>query len=230
MAPAAAPKTPATSVRPATSAPKTCSASVTGAVPATTSTTVEGLEFTTISGTTMGIPWAEQIHVFPNKQAHTDWMSGKPSGTYPTGAADAFHEGAVAQFRRPGEAGYAEFGAPPTEQDYFSFDSAGGLGPGTPIPGTSTTVNGAKVPARMTFKAYLVGAWMDPKVDHLCLQYADHAEFVPVYRTQGAAFVEFGFVVAERPQKVIGYDASGQVVGTAKAVMMPMGLPIIFQP
>ncbi|WP_194927632.1 hypothetical protein [Catenulispora pinisilvae] len=220
-------------MRPATSAPpspKTCSASVTGAVPATTSTTVEGLEFTTISGTTMGIPWAEQIHVFPNKQAHTDWMSGKPSGTYPTGAADAFHEGAVAQFRRPGEAGYAEFGVPPTEQDYFSFDSAGGLGPGTPIPGTSTTVNGAKVPARMTFKAYLVGAWMDPKVDHLCLQYADHAEFVPVYRTQGAAFVEFGFVVAERPQKVIGYDASGQVVGTAKAVMMPMGLPIIFQP
>ncbi|MBS2538020.1 hypothetical protein KGQ20_35235 [Catenulispora sp. NF23] len=178
----------------------------------------------------MGVSWAEQIHVFPNKQAHTDWMSGKPSGTYPPGAADAFHEGAVAQFRTPGEAGYEEVGVPSTEQDYFSFDSARGLGPGTPVPGTSTMVNGSKVPARMTFKAYLVGTWMDPKVDHLCLQCADHAEFVPVYRTQGAAFIEFGFVVAEQPREVIGYDASGQVVGTTKAVMLPAGLPLSFQP
>jgi hypothetical protein len=58
---------------------------------------------------------------------------------------------------------------------------------------------------------------MGPNVDHLCAQYADHAEFEPVYRIQGGDFYVFGYSAADRPQKVFGYNAAGTVVGTATA-------------
>jgi hypothetical protein len=200
--------------------PKTCSASVTGTVPKTTPATIDGLDFETVSGTTMGIPWADQIHVFPNEQAHSGWMNEDPAGEYPPGAADVFHPGRIAQFRTPGIQGYTDLG----EGGYFSFGPGRGLGVGMPV---TSSVKPA-IPHLKAYKAYQIGTWMDPKVDHLCLQYADSAEFIPVYRIQGGAFVEFGYVMADKPKEVIGYDAAGHVVGTTKAVMDPVTESINF--
>jgi hypothetical protein len=219
VTPVATPTTP----KP-TPPPKTCSASVTGTVPATTSSTIERLNFDTITGTTAGIPWAVQIHVFPNAEAHQAWMNGKPAGTYPPGASGAFHPGQILQIRDPDIPGYMDLGAPDgsPEWQFFNFGSGIGIGAGT-------QVDPSKLPAGVpknfpvdSYKAYRVLEWMDPKVDHLCLQYEARAEFVPVYRIQGGAFMAFGYVPAEKPQELLGYDVTGQVVGIAKVYPDPM--------
>ncbi|WP_228564485.1 hypothetical protein, partial [Catenulispora rubra] len=198
---------------------KTCSASVTGTVPGTTTSTLDSLVFNTVSGTTAGIPWAVQIHVFPDKKSHLDWQDHKlPQGSIPQSAKDAEHPGAMAQFRTPGVEGYSEFGGPDGtsgDSQYFTIQEGMGIGPGT----TAKTSQGLSPGWNpRIYPAYVTSGWMGPDVDHLCAQYADHAEFEPVYRIQGGDFYVFGYSAADRPQKVIGYSASGTVVGTAMAV------------
>jgi hypothetical protein len=46
------------------------------------------------------------------------------------------------------------------------------------------------------------------------LQFAHHAEFVPVYRIQGGGVAVAAWATADKPSALIGYDAAGQVVGT----------------
>ncbi|WP_370356628.1 hypothetical protein [Catenulispora sp. EB89] len=200
-------------------APKTCSASVTGTVPGTTTTTLDSLLFNTVSGTTAGIPWAVQIHVFPDKKSHIDWEDDKlPPGSIPQAAKDAEHPGAMAQFRTPGVQGYSEVGGPDGtsgDSQYFTIQEGRGIGTST---AAKTSQGSAPGQNPRVYTAYVTSGWMGPDVDHLCAQYADHAEFEPVYRIQGGDFYVFGYSAADRPQKVIGYSASGTVVGTATAV------------
>lgn len=202
---------------------KTCSASVTGTVPGTTTTTLDGLGFDTVSGTTAGIPWAVQIHVFPDLKSHIDWQEHKlPPGSIPQAAKDAEHPGAIAQIRTPGGEGYSEVGGPDGthgDEQYFTMQEGMGIGPGTTAkPSQGLFLSGN----RQVYPAYVTSGWMGPDVDHLCAQYADHAEFEPVYRIQGGHFYVFGYSAADRPQEVFGYNAAGTVVGTAKA---PKGGP-----
>jgi hypothetical protein len=225
------------SVKPAASssteaaAPKTCSASVTGTVPGTTATTLDDLVFETVSGKTAGIPWAVQIHVFPDKKSHTDWQDHKlPAGSIPQAAKDAEHPGAIAQFRTPDEQGYEDLGVPGGsggDEQYFVIGGGGGIGTGTPAKTSET--QGVPNPNPYDYPAYVTSGWMGPDVDHLCAQYADRAEFVPVYRIQGADFYVFGYSAADRPQRVFGYNSAGKVVGSATATkdgpyfLLPLG-------
>lgn len=192
-------------------ASKTCSAAVTGAVTGTTSTTIDGLAFETVSGKAAGLAWQVQIHVFPDKQAHLAWEDKRPSGTVPQAARDAEASGAVAQFRTPGVQGYTEYWAPAgsaADQHAFTISEGSGIGSGTPA--------GSSQPDK-DYPAYVTVGWMAPDVDHLCAQYADHAEFVPLHRIQGGSFYVFGYNGQDRPQKVICYNSAGTTVATANA-------------
>lgn len=211
--------TPATTTTGGTAA-KTCSASVKGTVPATTSTTLDGLVFGTVSGTTAGIPWAIHIHVFPDKQSHIDWEDSKlPPGSIPQSAKDAEHPGVIAQFRRSGVQGYSEFGKPDSsDKNDFSIQPGAGIGSGTPAKASDPDMRGMPpqfVESQKEYPAYVASGWMAPDVDHLCAEYADHVEFVPVYRIQGGTFYVFAYNNAGLPSKVIGYNSAGKVVGTA---------------
>lgn len=198
--------------------PKTCSASVTGTVPATTTTTLDGLDFATVSGKTAGYPWSVLIHVFGDKQSHVSWEKTLPAGTIPQAAMDAEHPGAIAQFRTPGDPGYSEFGMPDgADSTFFTIQQGKGLGTGTPAKASET----AGLPKSLqseVYPAYVTSGWMAHDVDHMCAEYADHAEFLPVYRIQGGSFYVLGYSTADRPQKVIGYNSAGKVVGTALAL------------
>lgn len=214
-------------VPPATSSstpagPKTCAASVTGTVPATTTTTLDGLLFNTVSGKTVGIAWAVQIHVFPDKPSHIAWEDRLPIGAIPQAAKDAEHPGPMAQFRTPGVQGYTEFGMPTgKDEDFFTIQQGEGIGTATPATPSSTSGTQPKMYAgfnkQPSYPAYVTSGWMAPDVDHMCAQYADRAEFVPVYKIQGGHFYVFGYSSTDRPQKVFGYNAAGKVVGTAMA-------------
>lgn len=211
-------------VKPATSsttsvAPKTCTAAVKGKVPATSTTTLDGLLFNTVSGMTLGIPWAIQIHVFPDKQSHVAWEDRLPVGSIPQAAKNAEHPGAMAQFRTPGVQGYTEFGMPTgSDENFFTIQQGEGIGTGTPAKPSETPGMSQKMYAGFKdYPAYVTSGWMAPDVDHMCAQYADHAEFVPVYQIQGGQFYVFGYSGTDRPQKVLGYNAAGKVVGSATA-------------
>ncbi|MEY9926410.1 hypothetical protein ABH926_001032 [Catenulispora sp. GP43] len=199
-------------------APKTCSASVTGTVPATSPTTQDGLVFETVSGKTAGFPWTVEIHVFPDKQSHISWEQKLQPGTIPQAAIDGEHPGAMAQFRTPGVQGYSEFGFPGGGDNQF-FAIQRGLGLGTGTPDKSPEAQG--MPKGLSiddYPAYVTSGWMAPDVDHMCAQYAGHAEFVPVYRIQGGDFYVIGYSAADPPQQLIGYDSAGKVVGNGRAV------------
>jgi hypothetical protein len=62
---------------------------------------------------------------------------------------------------------------------------------------------------------------VSPNVDHMCLQYTDRAEFVPVSRTQGGTFAVFGVSKQDGPQGLLGYDAQGREIGRETAVIEP---------
>ena len=199
------------------SGPKTCAASVTGTVPGTSAVTLDGLAFETVSGKTDGIPWAVQIHVFPNKWSHTIWQDKLPPGTIPPSAIDDEHPGPMAQFRTPGTQGYTEFGGSdgtPGDKQYFTIQEGMGIGPSSAAKPTEQAFLGDRA---RDYPAYVTSGWMGNDVDHLCVQYADHAEFEPVYRIQGGRFYAFGYSATDRPQKVIGYNAAGTEVGSATA-------------
>lgn len=184
-----------------TSAAETCSASVRGTVPVLTPATADGLEFETVSGATAGIPWSVQIHAFPDWQSWLDWR--KTQTDPPDPASKSPRVGPPALFRSPGEAQFTESAVPA----YF-FGLAG------------RTIGGGVAGSP---KVYLDMGWVAQAIDHVCLQFADHAEFEPVYVIQGRGFMVFGYTAADKPRELIGYNADGHVVGTmdAKAGLVP---------
>lgn len=191
--------TPAAASSP-TPAPETCSASVTGAVPATTSVTVDGLDFEQISGVTAGIPWSEQVHAFPTWQAWLDWRKTQTDPPVPSTASHVL--GPPVLIRRAGATPTVH----PADAAYqFTMTS---------VPHYSFVFSGSSMGGSFgSPKALLANMWALPSVDHLCLQFAHHAEFEPVYRLQTGGFAPIGYRADDPPQAVIGYDAAGRVVG-----------------
>ncbi|GAA1978640.1 hypothetical protein [Catenulispora subtropica] len=215
------PTTPTTALTTTTPPPepKTCSASVTGTVPQPdTSTDEQGLRWDTFSGTAAGSPWSIQVHVFPDATSYGKFANKVP-GSVPTQALTSLHPGADAVFRTPGETGWSMHGMPDSNsspQEFFG-GSASGLGGGPPT-------GKDKV-----YPAYLTEGWVATDVDHMCLQYADRAEFVPVVKVQGGTFTFFGVVTGDKPKTLFAYDAHGREIGREKAVQ-PMPGAFFFVP
>ena len=181
---------------------ETCSASVTGTVPTLPRTTADGLDFETVSGTTAGIPWAVQIHAFPSWQSWLDWrdMQANPPAAPGT---DPAKTGPPALFRGPDAMDFIQSAVSAHLFGFAGVSIGGGTG------GSS--------------KAYLDEGWTEAAVDHICLQFAHHAEFTPVYRIGGRGFAVFGYTKADEPQEAIGYNSTGEVVGTmsSKSGLLP---------
>lgn len=197
--------TPAPSTS-STSGAATCSASVSGTVPALTPTTVDGLDFETVSGSTAGIPWSVKIHAFPDWQTYLNWYKTQAPPRLPDSSSDSHPGQPPALFRQSG--------SPELMPVLIPGDSFGFVG--------HRLRGGADSP-----KKYVVQGWTAATIDHLCLQFAHHAEFEPVYRIQGGTFAVFGYTTADEPQKAIGYDAAGHVVATLDGdagLLMPSGL------
>lgn len=189
-----------------TSVATTCSASVSGTTPTLTHTTADGLDFETVSGSTAGIPWSVQIHTFPDWQTYVNWYGTLPGPSVPSNGSHQTGQ-APALFRQSGSPQLM-----PVLIPGFSFGFVG-----HPLRGGA-----ADSP-----KKYVVQGWTASTIDHLCLQFAHHADFEPVYRIQGGTFAVFGYTTADEPQKAIGYDAAGHVVATLDAdagLLMPSGL------
>lgn len=192
--------TPAPSAT-STSAAETCSAPVSGTVPALTRSTADGLDFETVSGATAGIPWSVQIHAFADWQSWFDWR--KTQTDPPDPASESSRVGPPALFRSPGTAQFTESAVP---AHFFG------------LAGRTIGRGDANSP-----KVYLTVGWVASGIDHLCLQFAHHAEFEPVYVVQGRGFMVFGYSAADEPQRLVGYNTTGEVVATmdGKAGLVP---------
>jgi hypothetical protein len=170
---------------------QTCTPSVTGTVPALTPGTFKGLDMETLSGTTAGIPWTMQIHLFPDRQTWVQWRAQTMKAPVPPAPNFAVGPPAMFSLMDPPDAVVS------TAPGYFGFVGGGGIGPATSGPRN----------------AYVVAGRMASNVDHLCLQFAHRAEFVPVYRVSGGSFAVAAWSRVDGPSELIGYDAAGQVVG-----------------
>ena len=180
-----------------TSVAETCSASVSGPVPPLTRTTVGGLDLETASGTTAGIPWSVQLHYFPDKQAWVDWLGKQISGRELQEVAATRQSTGPSWLVRPLQK--LPQGVVSAAPGFFGFGAGNAIGQSSAQPP----------------KAYVSETFLDAKVDHLCLQFAHHAEFVPVYRTgDGGSFAVASYPASDQPRQMIGYDTAGQVVGT----------------
>ena len=162
-------------------------------MPALTHSTADGLDFEAIPGNTAGIPWSVQIHAFPDWPS---WLEWRKTATDPPVPSNASHVlGPPALVRPSGKSQYTLTVVP-----HYSFGFAGDVIGGG--------VNGSP-------KVYRVTGWVVPGVDHLCVQFAHHAEFAPVYRIQTGGFAALGYTATDMPEHVIGYDAAGHEVAKA---------------
>ncbi|NUR24314.1 MAG: hypothetical protein HOV83_00390 [Catenulispora sp.] len=190
--------------------PETCSASVTGAVPKPeVSTDEQNRRWDTFSGVVAGKPWSIQLHVFPDAASYEKFVNKVP-GNVPPQAITALHAGADVVFQTPGETGWGMLGKPEHDDDAREF--------------VSLSSSGLDKDA-----AFLLHGWVSTSVDHMCLQYADHAEFVPVLHAQGGTFAIFGVAKQNAVQALIGYDANGREIGRQRARYLPIGA-LAFEP
>jgi hypothetical protein len=128
--------------------------------------------------------------VFPTWQTWLDWR--KTQTDPPTPSTESHVLGPPALIRPSGKPQFTIMSVP-----HLSFGFAG-VGIGGEAGGAA--------------KAFVVEAFTAPTVDHLCLQFAHHADFEPVYRIQGGTYTVFGYSAADKPQSVVAYDASGHEV------------------
>lgn len=169
---------------------ESCSASVSGTAPVLTPTSADGLDFEKISGNSAGATWSAQIHVFPDWQSWQDWRQKQP-----VQPSLATLQGPPALVQAPGN---IQMVLQQADYHFFGFS-------GYSIAGA--VVNGAPT------KTFVVYSWIEPGVDHLCLQFAHHAEFEPAYRIQGGTFAVFSYTAADEPLDAIGYDVTGAELG-----------------
>lgn len=192
--PAAPTSTAPTSTAPTspTSAAETCSASVGGTTPPPTPMVADGLGFEKVSGSSAGATWSAQIHVFPGWQNWLDWRTKQPVPPGPETETNLQRPPALLR-----TSGNVQVVLQQADHHFFGFSANSVGGP---------IVDG--VP-----KAFLLSSWIEPGVDHLCLQFAHHAEFEPVYRIQGGSFAVFSYTTADEPLDAIAYDAAGHELG-----------------
>ena len=134
---------------------------------------------------------------FPDKQAWVDWLGTQISGRELQEVAATRQSTGPSWLVRPLQK--LPQGVVSATPGFFGFGAGNAIGQSSGQPP----------------KAYVSETFLDAKVDHLCLQFAHHAEFVPVYRTgDGGSFAVASYPASDQPTQMIGYDTAGQVVGT----------------